>query len=215
MATRSLGSAPLWRRELNVVTPAHQRRGLGRVERLRHPRQRFHRRDHVFLIPAVVADAANLPVRAVHEIPASARKTGTVLPAVPADSNPLAFLPFLHARAQLVDHAGHFVSWDARVRNAREKAFLGDHIAVTDSTGLDADSHVSRAGLGNFALHDFEIRSRLRYLHRFHFRHWLPPVATDLFVAHSPCVRYFQGCKAGLSVSLPRFVLELFRRAVA
>src|SRR5260370_832538 len=70
---------------------AHQRRGLGRVERFWHPSQRFDRRDDVFLIAAVVADAANLPVRAVHEIPASARKTGTVLPAVPADSNPLAF----------------------------------------------------------------------------------------------------------------------------
>jgi hypothetical protein len=32
----------------------HQQRGLGRVERFRHLRQSFHRRDHVFLIAAVI-----------------------------------------------------------------------------------------------------------------------------------------------------------------
>src|SRR5258708_27828549 len=44
-------------------------------------------------------------------------------------------------------------------------------MAVIDSTRLDADPHLSRAGLRNIALHDFEVRSCLRYLHRFHFRH--------------------------------------------
>jgi hypothetical protein len=129
-----------------------QRRGLGRVDRFRHPRQRFHRRDHVFLIAAVVADSANLHVCAVHEISASACKTGTVLPTVPADSNPLAFLPFRHARARFVDHAGHFVSGDARVRNAGEEAFFRDvsalaaHIPVPDS----CDQATSSANESNF-----------------------------------------------------------------
>jgi len=147
-------------------------------ERFRHPRQRFHRRDHVFLIAAVVADAANQRVRAVHEVPATAGKTSAVLPAVPADSNALAFPPFLHARAEFVDHAGHFVSWDARIGNAGEKAFLRNHVAVTDSTSLDADSYVSRSWLRNFSFHDFEIRPCLWHLHGFHFRHWMSPFAS-------------------------------------
>src|SRR5882672_9817637 len=149
----------------------HQRRGLGRVERFRHPRQRFHRRDQVLLIAAVVADAANHRVPAVHEVPATAGKTSAVLPAVPADSNPLAFLPFLHARANLVDHAGHFVSWYARIGNAGEEAFLSNHVTVTDSTGLDADPYVPRSWLRNFSLHDFKVCTGLRHLHGFHFRH--------------------------------------------
>jgi hypothetical protein len=144
----------------------HQGRGLGGIERFRHLRQRFHRRDHVFLIATVVAEAANLPVRAVYEITAAAGETRAILAAVPADSNPMAFLPLRDTRPGLVDDAGHFVSGDARVRNAREKAFLGNHIAVTDSTGQDPDPHVSRAGLRNVALHDFEVSSSPRYLHR-------------------------------------------------
>src|SRR6266851_819805 len=157
----------------------HEWRGFSRVERFRHPRQRFHRRDHVFLIAAVVADAANFRVRAVHEVPATAGKTGAVLPAVPADSNPLAFLPFLHARAHLVDHAGHFVSWDARISNAGEKAFLGNHVTVTDSTGLDADTYLPRSWLRNFSFYDFKICSGLRHLHGFHFRHCFSPFTSD------------------------------------
>jgi hypothetical protein len=54
-----------------------------------------------------------------------------VLPAVPADSNPLAFLPFLRARAQFVDHAGYFVSGLARIRHAGEEAFFRDYIAAS------------------------------------------------------------------------------------
>src|SRR6202043_3318830 len=98
---------------------------------------------------------------AIHEISASARKTGAVLPTVPADSNPLAFLPFLHARAHFVDHAGHFVSGDSRVRNAGEKTFLRHHIAVTDTTGLHLHPHMCRARLRYFGLYEFTVRSRL------------------------------------------------------
>src|SRR6202043_1413681 len=118
--------------------------------------QPFHRRHHVFLVAAVVGGAANLFVRAIHEIPAPAGEARAVLPAVPAHPDAFALLPCRDSRAYFVNHAGHFVPWDARVRNAREKAFLGDHVAVTDSTGLDADPHLSRAGLRNLTLHNFE-----------------------------------------------------------
>src|ERR1700680_2340267 len=63
----------------------------------------------------------------------------------------------------------------ARARNPRENAFLGDHIAVADSTGLHANPHVSRARFRNAALHDFKVRSRFRHLHGFHFRHLSSP----------------------------------------
>src|SRR6202171_1296498 len=155
---------------------AHQRRSFGCVERFRHLRQSFHWRDHVFLIAAVVADSANLHVCAVHEISASARKTGAVLPTVPADSNPLACLPFLHAHAQFVDHASYFVSGDARVRNAGEKTFLRHHIAVTDTTGLHLNPHLSPARLRSFALYEFKVRSSLWHLHDFHFCHLSSPL---------------------------------------
>jgi hypothetical protein len=90
---------------------------------------------------------------------------------MPADSNALALPPFLYARAEFIDYAGHFVSWDARIANAGEKAFLGDHIAMADSTGLHVNPHMARARLRNFSFHDFEIGPCLWHLHDFHFRH--------------------------------------------
>src|ERR1700682_5311407 len=164
---------------------AHQRRGLGRVERFRHLRQRFHRRHHVFLIAAVVADSANLHVCAVHEVSAAAGETSAVLPPVPTHSNALAFPPFLHSCTEFIDHAGHLVAWDAWVRYSGEKTFLRDHIAVTDSTGLHVNPHLSRTRLLNFALHDFTVRSRLRHLDGFHFRHCFPPFTSDFFTWRS------------------------------
>src|SRR5438445_13151602 len=68
-------------------------------------------------------------------------------------------------------HAGHFVSGNPRICNAGEKAFLRDHIAVTDATSLHLNPHMSLARLRYIALPDFKVRSRPRYLHGFHFCH--------------------------------------------
>ena len=120
----------------HVVAAVHHKRGLRDLLQVSigifrrgalflqcsYLRRSIHRRDYVFLIAAVVADSANLHVCAVHEVSASARKTGAVLPTVPADSNPLAFPPFLHARAHFVDHVGYFGSGDARVSATRDSA---------------------------------------------------------------------------------------------
>jgi len=82
-----------------------------------------------------------------HEIPATAGETSAVLPAVPADSTRWPFRhSFTPAPSSSITPA---TSCPGRaVRNGGKKAFLRDHIAVTDSTGLDADSHVSAPGCG-------------------------------------------------------------------
>src|SRR5258708_36692698 len=123
------------------------------------------------LISSSITHPQNLHVCAFNKFPAPPRKPAAFLPAMPADSNPLAFMPFLYARAQFVDHAGHFVSGDSRICTAGEKAFLRDHIAVTDATSLHPNPHMSHARLRYFELHDFKVRSRPRYLHGFHFCH--------------------------------------------
>ena len=90
---------------------------------------------------------------------------------MPADADALAFLPAGDARAYFVDHPGDFVSWHAWILNAREESVFCDDVAVTDAASLHANTHVSRAGVGNFALDDFEVRSWFRYLYYFHFGH--------------------------------------------
>src|ERR1700676_3585871 len=97
---------------------------------------------------------------------------------MPTDSNALAFPPFLNACAEFIDHADHFVSWDARIGNAGEKAFLGDLVAVAHSTSLDVDPYVSRPWLRNVTFHNLEIRPCLWHLHSFHFGHWMSPLAS-------------------------------------
>ena len=95
---------------------------------------------------------------------------------MPTDSNPLASLPFLHAGADFVDHAGYFVSGHARIRHAGEEAFFRDYIAVTDSTGLHANPNLSRARLRCFTLYNLKVHSYFMHLHGFHVFHLSSPL---------------------------------------
>ena len=63
------------------------------------------------------------------------------------------------------------MSRDARVLDARPGAFLGKRIAVADATGFNLDSHLSRAGLWDFAFNEFKGSIRVRDLHDTHLRH--------------------------------------------
>src|SRR5215475_4982926 len=146
----------------------HQRRRLGGVERFGHASQCFDRSDHEFLIAPVVANSANLHICAVDDIASSAGQASSVLAAVPADADPLAFLPVPHTWSDLIDHADDFVSGDARIRHPGKQTIFRDHIAMADSTRLNANPHMSRSWLRNLTFHEFKIRTRLRYLHHFH-----------------------------------------------
>jgi hypothetical protein len=83
------------------------------------------------------------------------------LPAVPAHAYSLAFLPRSDARTCLVNRSRDFVSWHARVGEARPRAhFFHDRIAVTDAARMNFDPDFSRPGLRYFALDDLEVCSR-------------------------------------------------------
>src|SRR5205807_5307519 len=112
---------------------AHQRRGLGDIEGLGHPRQGLDRRDHELLVAAVVADATDLEVRAGPEVAPPARRTGAVLPAVPADANALALLPRRHAGAHLIDDTVNLVSGHSCIVYAGDDASFRHDVAVSDT----------------------------------------------------------------------------------
>src|SRR5436190_1689952 len=140
---------------------AHERRGLGGIERFGHPSQRFDRRNHEFLIAPVVTNSANLAICAVGEITSPARAARAVLAAMPADADSFALLPILHTRADAVDHAGHFVSGHARIRHSRKEAFLRNYIAVANSTRLNANPHVTWTGLRDFTFKRVEFATAM------------------------------------------------------
>src|SRR5215470_16042210 len=150
---------------------AHERRGLGSIKRFGNASQRLDRRDHELLIAPVVTDSGNLSIHAVNEIASPARGTSAILTAMPADADPFALPPVLYTSPDRVDDPNHFVSGHARVRYPGKNAFLRGYIAVTDSTRLDANPDLCRARLPDFTFDDFEVRTRLRYLHHFHLCH--------------------------------------------
>src|SRR5437867_12425487 len=97
---------------------------------------------------------------------------------MPADADPFTLPPALCTRADLVDDANHFMSGNAWIRHPGKEAVLCGYIAVTDSTRLNANPDLPRGRRRDLTFDDFEVRSRLRYLHRFHFCHVLfPPLA--------------------------------------
>jgi hypothetical protein len=82
---------------------------------------------------------------------------------MPADTDPFALRPVLYTSPDLVDNANHFVSGHTWIRYPGKNAFLRGYIAVTDSTRLNANPDLSRAGLRDFTFDHFKVRPWLRY----------------------------------------------------
>ena len=122
------------------------------------------------LISAIIADAWNFQVPAIAEISTAARETCAVLAAVPADADALSLSPPGNTRAQLINDARDFVSWNSRILNAGPITILGEHVAMTNATGLHLHAYLSHRRRGNLALDDLEICPRPRNLSHSHWR---------------------------------------------
>src|SRR5215216_5004775 len=108
-------------------------------------------------------------IPAIAEISAAACVARAVVTAVPADADALPLCPSGNTRAHLIYTADDFVSRDAWVLNAGQRAFFREHVAVADAAGLHLDEHVPDTRLRDLALDDLEIcprRRNLRHLHR-------------------------------------------------
>src|SRR5579864_6066242 len=128
--------------------------------------------EHEIGITSVAGKACNLPPFAArHKIAAAAGIAVAAMPAVPPDSDALPYFPAENSRADGIDHAGDFVSWNARVRDARPRTFLGVFIAVADAAGLHFDAHRTRNEFWNFAFHQLKGSLGSRDLYGTHFGH--------------------------------------------
>ncbi len=111
IATTSPARAPLLRKALKRRDAGAEQRGridVGQV--VRNAGQRLRGADHVLRIAAVIADARHPRGLAEDEVAMPAVLAMAAVAAVPTHADALADAPFIHAPAQLIDHAGDFVA---------------------------------------------------------------------------------------------------------
>ena len=90
---------------------------------------------------------------------------------MPADAHALADFPTGQAGADRVDHAGHFMSWNSRILNARKQAILDDRVAVANAAGVNFDSQRAGPRFGDWPLDDFQRTAETRNLNSTHRGH--------------------------------------------
>src|SRR6266849_5975255 len=134
---------------------AEQRRSFIGGNTLRQSDNRLFRSDHVFLIAAIVGNAADLLVLAQSKIAAAAGVALKTMSPMPAHADALTLLPARNAHTRSVDHARDLVPGNARILDPRPVAFLHHRIAVTNPAGFDLNPHLSRAGFRNVPLYKF------------------------------------------------------------
>jgi hypothetical protein len=72
--------------------------------------------------------------------------------AVPAEADAVANLEDGDIGADGIDDSGDLVAGAAGILNAGPQAFLGEHVAVADAAGLDANAYLAGAGRGELFL---------------------------------------------------------------
>src|ERR1035441_9935937 len=123
------------------------------------------RGDDVVRIAAVKADARDLPVFAQDEFAASARHAVVAVTTMPAETDALTGLEERNVGRGLVDDSGDLMPRNTRIGDARPQAQLGEHVAMTDAAGLDADAHMPGAGGWEFLLNQLEVSAGSGNLH--------------------------------------------------
>jgi hypothetical protein len=157
---------------------AEKRGGFDGIKRIWHLGHGFRGGEHVLGVAAIVADAGNFLVSTMDEIAAAALEAGSVVPAVPPDTDALTLFPHRDAGADFVDDASDFVAGRTRIGDTREEAVFHKVFAEADTAGLNTDADLSCRRLGNFAFLQFEIGAGLGDHSDFHLGHFTSPRET-------------------------------------
>jgi hypothetical protein len=135
----------------------HKRSSLFSRQLIRDCCKRFRRDSHVFGVAAVEIDARDFAIRTHGEIAAAALVANKIVATVPSDSDAIAGLPIRDAIANGVNTTSDFVSWDARILQARPMPFLYQHITVANAASFHPHPDLPGTRLGNLAFDQFEI----------------------------------------------------------
>jgi hypothetical protein len=104
---------------------AHQWCAVDGRKFVRHKRQRFRRRNHVFGVAAIERNSGGEQGHSAgKKLAATAVIAITAIATVPANADALASFPRLHPLAHAINDTDDFMSWHARVLNTWPKPFL-------------------------------------------------------------------------------------------
>src|SRR5436305_10340374 len=147
-----------------------RRRVLGR-QIVRHRRHRAGLDEHVVGVAAVHRNPGDLHVLAVDQVAAAAPLAIAAVAAEPAHAYALADLPALDSFAERRYLTRDLVARDNWMRDTGITALLGQHIAVTDTAGVNAHDRLIETGHRNRPLLELELSARLLDHHCSHARH--------------------------------------------
>jgi len=106
---------------------AHQRRGIGGGQTLRHGCDRDCWRDHVFCVTAIERNACDLQRHlATEEVTIAASIAEAAMTAMPADADALACFPLAETRPDGIHDANDFVAGNPRVLQTWPKAVFDE-----------------------------------------------------------------------------------------
>src|SRR5207245_2701341 len=126
---------------------------------IRNCGNRFGWRNHVFGVAAIKTQSCDLLILANDELTAAAGIAYKTMSSMPAHTSALAGLPLRHIGSNSIYPPSNFVSGHARVLQSRPVSLFYQPVAVANAAGLDLNSHLSPAWVGNRALDEFELSS--------------------------------------------------------
>src|SRR5690242_8653190 len=155
---------------VNGNAGAKQRGGFVGGQVFRNQSHGFGGSDHVFLVAAVKVNGGDFLELAIDEITAAAGIALEAVSAVPTYAYTLTGFPESDVWADCIDASGDLVSGDAWILNAGPLPFLHESVTVAYAAGFHFDTNLATGGLGDRAVDQFEISTRLADLNGFHRR---------------------------------------------
>ena len=138
-----------------------QRSGFVSGKIVGHRGDRLGADHHVLGVAPIEVDGGNFFVLAQNEIPPAAGVALKAVSAMPSHTDSLPWLPQRYVGANRVDASGDLVAGDARILKSRPDPFFDQRVAVADAAGLDLNSHLAAARMGDRTLDEFEISAWL------------------------------------------------------
>src|SRR5207245_4559966 len=120
-------------------------------------------------ISAIEINPCAFAIDAHCEIPALALCADETMPAMPAHTDALTFLPFNDVATNRIDPSPDFMTRHTRILKSGPETIFDEHIAVANAARLYFHANFPGARLRDVAFHQFPISAGFADVRRLHF----------------------------------------------